>query len=82
MRRQKPPKVSFLEKIFAKPLSKTKNQGMKVYLCGGIFENNPCIVEKLQECLDGKYQIIVNSQKTIFGSVMLAIKHFKIDGQK
>lgn len=49
---------------------------IKVCLFGGIFENNPFIVEKLQSILKDNYTLQVTRSKTVYGSVALALRLF------
>ena len=55
---------------------KTGEVSTDVYLCGGIFENNICVVEKLKSFLSS-YNVQITNQKTIYGAVSLAKKECK-----
>lgn len=55
--------------------AKTNNKPVDIFLCGGIFENNKCIVEKLGSCLENKYSLEISKKRTIYGAVALAKNH-------
>ena len=53
---------------------KSKNDVMDIYLCGGIFEYNGFIVDKLKTLLGETYTLEVSTSKTIYGTVKLAMR--------
>lgn len=55
---------------------KSNEIGMNIYLCGGIFENNSFIVEKMQKLLGEDYKLILTTKKTIYGAVSLSRKKY------
>ena len=57
---------------------KTNSQSRDIFLCGGIFENNAIVVNKLSEYLGDDYRLYITTDKTICGATRLAIKHVNI----
>ena len=53
-----------------------------VVLFGGIFENNPLIVEKLSKKLSKKYILKVSNEKTIYGAISLGYRDLKLNNKE
>ena len=61
---------------------KSKNKPCDIYLCGGLIENNSCLVKLLNETLDYKYNLIVSNKRVIYGASLLAVKSMKATLEK
>ena len=55
---------------------------MDVILFGGIFENNPLIVEKLASMLGEKYNVNITKSKTVYGTVSIGYKSYNLNDER